>query len=118
VKKLNHYRATLRNVLSEYEALGVQDAFEPITTHFACDDERAEYLMLNVGHDTTWNRWIHAILFHAWIRDGKVWVACDNISPSVVRELIAKGIPATDIVPASEQPFEREQPAAVPGFSG
>lgn len=105
---LTEYRQIIRTSMQEYAIWGRQDSFEPITTHYVYDDENGEYLILNVGHDTQWDRWIHVILFHAWIQDGIVWVAADNISPSVVTDLVKKGIPASVIRPATEQPFVRE----------
>lgn len=103
-----HYQQLIRAIMQEHEALGTQDSFQPITTHFVYDDVKLEYLMLNVGQDTVWNRWIYAVIFHAWIQDGKIWVASDNISPSIVGELLERGVPQRDILSAQEQPFVRD----------
>jgi hypothetical protein len=101
------YKTLVRTILEEHRALGQQDSTQPINIHFIFDDERAEYLMVAVGHNTVWNKEVYAILFHGWVQEGKVWIARDNVSPSVVGELIERGIPEKDILPADEQPFVR-----------
>lgn len=101
------YKSLIRTILEEHRDLGEQDSTQPINIHFIFDDDNAEYLMVAVGRNTVWNKSVYAVLFHGWIQGGKVWVARDNVSPSVVGELIERGIPEKDIIPAEEQPFVR-----------
>jgi hypothetical protein len=105
--QLERYKQLIRTILEEHQALSTQDSIQPITIHFVLDDVHSEYLMVAVGWNTVWKKRVYATLFHGWVQDGKVWIEHDNVSPSVVGELVKRGVPETDILSAEEQPFVR-----------
>jgi hypothetical protein len=99
------YQTLLKTILQEHESFGTQVGNQPIATHFIYDDDHAEYLMVNHGWNTAWNEAIYGVIFHGWVRDGKVWIAQDLASPSVTSELLQRGVPRADIIPAMEHPY-------------
>jgi len=105
------YTTLIKTILQEHEAIGRYDLSQPIVTHFIYDDDNAEYLMINVGWNTVWEEYVYGVVFHAWVAEGTVWIARDNVSPSMVGELITRGIPQEHILSAEQQPFIREATA-------
>ncbi len=104
------YKHLLGTIVREHEGFGTQDAIQPINLHFVVDDNHGEYLIIAVGESNQQGEFVHITLFHAWVQDEKIWVAFDTLSPSVVSELVERGVPEQDIRMAEEQPFVRKAP--------
>lgn len=103
--KLTRYREIIRKELGEFAAWanpgeGVRSevVFDPTLDHFELVESGWE------GH-----RYIHIVLFHIDIIDGKVWIQHDATDRPIATELIRAGIPKEDIVlgfhPADVRPF-------------
>lgn len=68
-----------------------------------CDDEQRSYLLVTSGWDQQKRR-VHHVPVHLQVRDGKVWVLCDQQLPSILDDLEAAGIAKSDIVLAHRRP--------------
>lgn len=105
------YQAILKEVLQEYEGYEMQGRSDFGRAHFSFDEERAEYLMVSVGYDGRQGHHHHGLIFHAWVAGNQVWIACDNVSPSISEALIERGIPRRDVRSAFD-PRYRSHPQA------
>ncbi len=79
----------LRHVASQ------QPSLQSLQIRSVCDVEAGQFLIIGTGWEQT--IWQNLILFHAWLKDGKV-VVVENNFESIVEDLITAGIAATDIV--------------------
>ena len=67
----------------------------------ACDRESGQFLLVTIGRDNN-KHWIHNILFHAQLIDGKVIVELDNtegLSPL----LLEAGVREEDLISGDER---------------
>lgn len=60
--------------------------------------------------DTGWNAAgrVHNIVFHARIKNGKIWIEWDSLGDGVTDELLGAGVPHQDIVLAFYRPERRK----------
>ncbi|HEX5080564.1 MAG TPA: element excision factor XisI family protein [Blastocatellia bacterium] len=69
-----------------------QPSFQPkLKVVSACDRETGQFLLIWVGCDK--ERWVHSILFHAQLIDGKVIIEKDLTEEGLKPLLIEEGIP-------------------------
>lgn len=106
--QLTHYKDLIKEVVTEWAQTG--ESATAVTPLISLDDENENYLMVSAG----WHRKErhHNIIFHAHIRDGKVWIEWDGTYPSISEELIRRGIPEKDIVFNWQDPHVRALKAA------
>ncbi|MCY7282462.1 MAG: XisI protein [Cyanobacteria bacterium CAN_BIN43] len=64
-----------------------------------CDVEAGQFLIIATGWEM--DSWRDVILFHAWLKDGKVVVEENNFE-KMLEELLEVGIAESDIVDAEE----------------
>lgn len=71
------------------------------------DTERDHYQLMNVGW---WkqSRRVYGSVIHIDIKDGKIWVQWDGSEDAIADELVARGIPKTDIVLGYHAPYKRQ----------
>jgi hypothetical protein len=91
---LNRYREIVRRLVEEYA--GYTPAYGQIRTEVVMDRERDHYEVLQVGWDG--GRRVHGSIVHIDIRDGKVWIEHNGTDARLGEELVAAGIPRSDIV--------------------
>jgi hypothetical protein len=92
--RVERYREIVRRVVEEYAL--AKPAFGQIDTEVVADHERDHYEVLLVGWDD--QRRIHHSVVHVDIIDGKVWIQHDSTDRPIADELVAAGIPKSDIV--------------------
>lgn len=75
-------------------------------SHLLIDREHQHHQLLTIG----WHRdnYIYTIAFHFSIQEGKVWIQQNNTESLIADELVAKGIPKTDIVLGFQPPQYRQ----------
>lgn len=97
------YADIIKRIIREYGA--VQPSSGDIRVETIFDDAQGHYELVYSG----WNRStrVHGPVLHVDVHDGKVWVEHDGTSPGVVDDLLAAGVPATDIVLAFQPPSVR-----------
>jgi hypothetical protein len=87
--QLNSYVQTLCEVVREWGETG--SSLHPIDSEIICDLQSGNVLLVGVG----WRKEerIHNMYFHARVRQGKIWIEWDGIDPSIIEELLQRGIP-------------------------
>lgn len=108
--KLNHYRQTIQDLLTEkaqHKPIGGD--IEPETVF---DPTTDRYLLIHLG----WNdqQRIYYCVLHLEIRDQKIWIQQNQTDSSITQELIEKGIPPHDIISGLQPAYIREYFAPVP----
>lgn len=92
--KLDRYRSIVRRLIEEYASF--KPSHGKIDTEAIIDPARDHYEVMHVGWDGI--RRVHGSVIHLDIIDGKIWVQYDGTSRPVAEELVAAGVPRTDIV--------------------
>jgi hypothetical protein len=108
--QLKYYRSTIEKILTEYYKLGVKGgmALDELETdsRLAFDEERDQYLWFRSGWEG--KKRICHITMYLRIKDGKIWVEEDWTDLCVVDDLLAAGIPKSDIVLGFHNPYKRK----------
>lgn len=76
-----------------------------ITTTVIINPDRDQFILMDHGWEN--NRRVHGCLFHAQIVGGKISIEYDGIEASITEELVAAGVPKTDIILAFHPPAIR-----------
>lgn len=93
--RLEDYKPLIKNVLQEY-ADYVNQALNGSRCQVAFDDERGQYLLIEMG----WiqDQYIHTTPIHISLVDEKIWIQTDDTEHGIAPELVEAGILAQDIV--------------------
>ena len=86
-----HYRATLPD---EYTC-------QPLF-----DDEQGQYLILDMGWKG--DQYLHATPIHISLVGNKIWIQYDDTEEGIATDLMAAGVPKTDIVLGFRHPKVRQ----------
>lgn len=88
------YPALIKTILLEHAKL--KPSYGEIEPHLVFDDERKEYLLLDIG----WNdrRYVYGSLAHIQLVQDKIWLHYDGTEEGIAMDLVAAGVPKTDIV--------------------
>lgn len=76
----------------------------------SCDDETGQFLIIMIGWDNN-RHWVHSILFHAQLIDGKVIIETDMIEDGLKPLLLEMGIPEEAFL--SDRDRDRREAAQV-----
>jgi hypothetical protein len=106
--QVNRYREIVIRLVEEYAAY--TPAYGDIRTEALIDRERDRYEVLQIGWDGS--RRVHGSVIHIDIRDGKVWIEHNGTDARLGEELVAAGIPRSDIVLG----FQPEEVRPLSGF--
>jgi len=92
--KLTRYRAIIRKELEDFAAwakppkdVRYEVVHDPVLDHFE---------LVECGWEN--RRYVHIVIFHIDVIEGKVWVQYDATDRPIATELIRAGIPKEDIV--------------------
>lgn len=100
--QLNTYRTIIKDVLTRYYNLDLEQPSSGIEPILAFDEVRDHYFWAQVG----WNQTGRTTVYLR-IKDGKVWVEEDLTEDGVTQDLLAAGIPKHDIVLGFQHSRER-----------
>lgn len=94
MEKLDQYRSILRTLFQSYSTH--KPSYGEIDTYVLIDESQNHYQLLFLG----WNKpyRIHAIVIHARLHNGKIWIEYDGSAHGIATDLVAAGIPKDDIV--------------------
>ena len=92
--QLSTYQQIIQNILRPYTE--VRYANVDVRNRAAFDTENDQYVILSEGWDN--KRHLHGCLIHVEIINGKVWVQQDGTEDGITNDLVAAGIPKSDIV--------------------
>ncbi|MBW4443558.1 MAG: XisI protein [Plectolyngbya sp. WJT66-NPBG17] len=104
--KLDQYRKIIKEVLKNYQNLVPPASDDEAEQLLAFDEERDQYLWFRSGWQNKTR--VRHITIYIRIKNGKVWVEEDLTDLEVVNDLLAAGIPATDIVLGFQLPDVRQ----------
>jgi len=62
-----------------------------ITSSLLVSENRNHFIIINEGWED--KRRVHSLIFHAELRDRKLWMHHDGIDRGITEELVAAGIP-------------------------
>lgn len=91
---VNTYRTIIEQVLKQYTEIPY--AYGDVESKLILDRENDNYLLLAIGWDGV--KRVHGTVVHIELRNGKVWIQQDGTEDGVTDELLARGIPADQIV--------------------
>lgn len=100
MEKTDRYRQLLIEIISQFNYESEDVERRPIY-----DIERDRYQMMSVGWNDSYR--IYGTLVHADIIDGKIWIQWDGTEVGIANELVAQGVPKSDIVLAWQSPTLR-----------
>jgi hypothetical protein len=107
--KLEYYRSIIKKILTGYYEMTVKGVIVcdelDADVRLAFDEERDQYLWFRSGWDDK-QRICH-ITMYLRLKDGKIWVEEDLTDLCVVDDLLAAGIPKSDIVLGFHHPSKR-----------
>lgn len=101
---LEHYRQCIRKFLTDYADLSASD--KAIETQLVFDSEHDHYLLLYNGWEQQHR--VYACILHLDIKANKIWIQQNTTEVEVADELVAMGIPQSDIVVGFHSPFMRQ----------
>jgi len=104
--KLTRYRSLIKQLLNDYCALmNRSSAPSEVETEVVFDEQHDHYLLLNVG----WSgrKRFRGTTVYLRLRNGKIWVEEDWLEEGIVKDLVAAGVPKSDIVLAFQHPEMR-----------
>jgi XisI protein len=93
-EKIKKYQAILLDFLTEQATYRISNS--ELENQIVADKENHHYQLLRIGWRK--DRYVRACPFHFDIKDGKVWIQQNRTDIEVGDELIARGIPKSDIV--------------------
>jgi len=102
--RLETYRTLIKRLLTEEAA--IKPASEDVDAHLSFDDERASYQLMYIGWQGSWR--MHGVVVHVRLRNDKIWIEEDGTEAGFASQLLAAGVPKSDIVLAFHAPWERK----------
>lgn len=105
---LADYRVLIKRIMTHYATLAAQQPMANLETLLAFDDERDQYLWLQVGWAN--QRRVQGITLHVRLLNGKIHVEQDWTEDGIATELLLAGVPREAIVLAFHAP-EVQHPA-------
>jgi len=103
--KLITYREIIKSVLTRYYEFDREQPSQGVEPFLAFDEVRDHYFWLQVGWDRTGRTCGSTVYIR--LCNGKVWVEEDLTEDGITQDLLAAGIPKSDIVLGFQPPRER-----------
>src|SRR5262245_37997554 len=92
--KLGRYREIVRQIVEEYASY--KPSHGEVESEAIVDPKKDHFEVMHVGWDG--QRRVHGSVVHIDIIGDKIWVQYDGTTRPVVDELLAAGVPRSDIV--------------------
>ncbi|NJO18843.1 MAG: XisI protein [Spirulinaceae cyanobacterium RM2_2_10] len=102
--ELEQYRQKVQQLLQDYADLDNNDS--EVETETIFDTVRDHYQLVHVGWQD--DRRIYGCSLHLDIKDGKIWLQHNGTENDIAAELVALGIPKSNIVIGFHSPFKRQ----------
>lgn len=102
--KLTHYQQLLKTiVIRQSQVISSDPNCELLPV---CDLENNQFLVIDTGWNVAGR--VHNLVFHARIKNDKIWIEWDGFENGVTEELLEAGVPHQDIVLAFYRPERRK----------
>ncbi len=98
---LENYCQIVRELLAEHATNNDLN----IESQVISDTENDHYLLVDIGWQG--NERIYASYVHIDIKDGKIWIQQNMTEIDLGQELVAKGVPPSDIILGLHPPYKR-----------
>lgn len=102
--RVAEYREIIKRVLADYAQY--KPSIGEIDVELVLDEVNDHYEMLYIGWEGP--KRVHGTVIHLDIRDKKIWLHHDGTESGVANDLIAAGIPRSDIILGWQEPELRE----------
>ncbi|MGB3692093.1 MAG: XisI protein [Spirulinaceae cyanobacterium] len=104
MEKLEHHRAIVKQILTEYSY--IKPSYGDVEVYTSFDEQGEHYQVIRTG----WNkhRRIYGCSIHIDLKDNKVWIQYDGTEVDFANKLIEQGISKQDIVIAFHEPLARK----------
>jgi len=93
--QIAHYQQIITQLLEEYAAIPPSYPTN-LRDEVVADTVRNHFQLISLGWEQS--RFIHEVIFHLDIIEGKVWIQRNNTEADLSAELIERGVPKSDIV--------------------
>ncbi|AFY47494.1 XisI protein [Nostoc sp. PCC 7524] len=100
----NQYRQIINKILQDYADF--LDNEQQVQVELVLDEKRDRYLLVETGWQNGYR--IYGTLLHIDIIDHKLWIQHDGTEDGIANELVAAGIPKSQIVLAFKSPEIRQ----------
>lgn len=104
--KIEKYREVIQEVLTEYCQLLDNTPDDETEVQTVFDTVRDHYQLVHVGFHGKQRQ--YGCLFHADIKNGKIWIQHDSTDLGIGDQLLARGVPKSDIVLGYYTPIMRK----------
>ncbi len=101
MEKLEKYRQIIREILTDHAITNDPE----IECQIIFDTEHDHYQILDIGWQGL-NR-IYACYIHFDLKDGKIWIQHNMTENDLGKELVARGVPSSDIILGLHPPYKR-----------
>ena len=98
-----NYAEIVKKALTNYVNYLLSGGVTSLRTLF--HDEQNSYLVLDIGWQA--DKYIHTTSIHIDLIDGKIWIQNDRTEDGIATNLLALGVPKTDIVLGFKHPSLR-----------
>ncbi|HAG80887.1 MAG TPA: XisI protein [Cyanobacteria bacterium UBA12227] len=103
MERVEQYRGYIKQLLTEYASY--KSLNKTIERQLVCDTQNDHYQIVNMGWEG--HRRIYGCTIHIDIKDGKIWIQHNMTEVDLGEELLAKGVPASDIILGLHPPYKR-----------
>lgn len=102
--QVDNYRQIIEKILNEYAKIPY--AYNNLESKLIISKDSNDYLVLTIG----WEKDVrnHGCIVHLEIINGKVWIQRDGTEDGIATDLLAAGVPKSDIVLAFHPPEIRQ----------
>lgn len=107
---MTRYKAIIEEVLSHQASIKISN-LPAIERQLVIGEGKEQFILLHVGWQD--KRYVHGLVIHVQIKNGKVWIQEDMTDIDIASKLIEKGIPKSDIVLGFVAPYAR----SIEGFA-
>lgn len=92
--RVDEYAKLIREILDGHAK--IRYSHGDIQSYAIADSRKTHFMLIVVGWDG--KRRVHGCITHVQIIDGKIWIQRDGIEDGITEELVAAGVPKSDIV--------------------
>jgi XisI protein len=102
--KLEQYQQAVQKLLQNYANFSRSD--DEVETELIFDTTNNHYQLVHLGWQG--DRRIYGCIVHLDIKGSKIWLQHNGTENDLAEELVAMGVPKTDIVIGFQSPFKRQ----------
>lgn len=100
------YQKAILDIMESFAAIPFSNT-PTVEKQIIADLQQNRFQVIGFGWENE-DKWVHSTFLHFEIKNGKVWIQQNWTELMVARELIKRGIPATDIVLGFIPEYARE----------